>query len=315
MKIWPSYFAAYGSIVALEVVAAASREDLSALSRIGRRTLVNSIFVQNYFVPLQWPHSWTIAIEEHFYLLLPLLLLAMTATSKGRPESAMRGVPIVGAAVAILVLGLRLATPAQGALTGSLYYRTHYRVDALMFGVVLGYLGHHCPSMFARLARHRQLLLLLAASALFVPLAPVRLIHTWGFTLLYLGLGGLVVLAASRPDFGLEGPRPLRWSARALALLGVYSYTIYLGHSALEWLRREVIERLPSPPPPWLDQIAFLALSVVAGVALSHAVERPFLRLRERLVPSRRRATPGPVPMPPGESSLGTDPMDARATA
>ena len=37
----------------------------------------------------------------------------------------------------------------------------------------------------------------------------------------------------------------------------------------------------------WIDRLGYLIVSIGIGVLLSHAVERPFLRLRERILPSR----------------------------
>ncbi len=44
------------------------------------------LFIQNY-LPGIWRHTWSLAVEEHFYIVLPLLLLAMCRLSKNRKDS------------------------------------------------------------------------------------------------------------------------------------------------------------------------------------------------------------------------------------
>lgn len=85
-----------------------------------------------------------------------------------------------------------------------------------------------------------------------------------------------------------------------MAWLGRYSYTAYVAHAMLDM----VWHRLPylgAAAPLPLQQAGFVAGSLVLGVILSHLVERPALRLRERWIPRRHR-----VPAARSESSLAT---------
>jgi peptidoglycan/LPS O-acetylase OafA/YrhL len=74
LKIWPSYYLTYGTAMLLTV---ASTGDTGLL--ISRAP--NYIFIQNYMdFEVRWTHSWSIAIEEHFYFVLPLVLLVLIPT-------------------------------------------------------------------------------------------------------------------------------------------------------------------------------------------------------------------------------------------
>ena len=179
-----------------------------------RRFAAEALFVQNY-VPGLSDHTWSLAVEEHFYLLLTVLILALVGRSvakrRGRshpsptntddPFAAL--VPIfIG--VAIVALILRIIT----ARYGSAWYRhhlcpTHLRIDSLLFGVLLSYLAHYRgPDLAAFVRGHRDLLLLAAilclAPACFLPAINV-VMETVGFTLLYLGFGIVLLLTLYQP--------------------------------------------------------------------------------------------------------------------
>jgi peptidoglycan/LPS O-acetylase OafA/YrhL len=184
---------------------------------------------------------------------------------------------------------MRVAAVRAGAGWRDVYYPTHLRADALTFGVMVGYWHRYHPASFARVARHRLVLLAAAAAALVLPalypLATAGITYTLGFTLLYLAFGGLVALAAQYPTFGSTFP-PLRWAAA----VGRYSYTLYLAHGAMEILPRygRSMALAGRVGGVWGQRALFIGLAVAGGVALAWLVERPALRLRERWLPARR---------------------------
>ncbi len=293
-KIWPSYFACYGGWVLCKVAVDLAHANGAKATTSLRAALPNLIFIQNYVGrDGAWPHSWSLAIEEHFYLALPLLFLAAYALRKRRPLALL---PLVAGAVCLAVLCLRLWAYWRGARDWeSFYYPTHLRADALAFGVLLGYAHRYKGEKFRAVGRAWPWLVALSApliaTAAIFPLTESAFSYLVGFTLLYLAYGGLVVAAGAHPDFGS------RWKVtRALAWMGVYSYTIYLAHSVVRRLLFVSVftERLVRENV-WADRVLFWALSIAGGVALSHAVERPFLRLRTRLYPSRDEAAAAPA--------------------
>ena len=268
--------------------------------------LPNVVFIQNYTDPEhRWPNSWSLAVEEHFYLVLPAVLLLLL--SAFGPKYRFRGLFAGGAAFCALVLLLRLVD-AQRPFPNA-YNPTHLRADSLSFGVMIGYAHRYQKEAFARVARLWPLAFVVAPLALLssfplgcpwpgYPPAPGEPPHsgnTWsaftiGFTLLYLGSGALVVFAAAYPDAGSSRGPLVRAPLRAIGFVGVYSYTVYLaqavvpktpGFFALAKLaRRLTVDSL------WTDRVVFVVVSFALGVALSHVVERPLLVLRDRWLPS-----------------------------
>ncbi len=294
LKIWPSYFAAYGLLVFIPVMAAVWAGQSIPWQPL-RDALPNICFVQNYCADsVRWPHSWSLAVEEHFYLGLPLLLCALAwwnaRTYHDRP---FRGLAWCGLTIFLTVLAMRIWAVRHGKDWRDLYPPTHLRIDSLFFGVLLGYWNRYHRDQLLRLARFWPAILLLAlismALPLWIPLESTRFMPSVGFTLLYVCFGGLVAVASAYPGFGSQGMGPLGWTLRLFAFVGVYSYTIYLAHSVVNWLQneRKAGDLAILQGEVWLDRAFFLGLSLGAGILLSHLVERPILRWRDRRFPSR----------------------------
>jgi peptidoglycan/LPS O-acetylase OafA/YrhL len=173
-KIWPCYFVAYGLLVATTLTRAILAGDEAKAAETLNHAVINSVFVQNYCSEtVRWPHSWSIAVEEHFYLALPLLLVAVTAWRRRRGattfEESFKGLGLLLIGVCVSVLLLRVALAARGVGKDVMYYRTHLRMDALCFGVLLGYLKVIRPHWLTNAARFWPVLLLLVPVTLLLP--------------------------------------------------------------------------------------------------------------------------------------------------
>ena len=103
--------------------------------------------------------------------------------------------------------------------------------------------------------------------------------YTYGFSLLYLGFGAILLGALGAP---LElMPGAFQFFARILAFVGGFSYSIYLWHvPLLFFLGSYGILR-----KPYLGMGAFVVGSIVLGVLTSELFEIPVIKLRDRLFP------------------------------
>ncbi len=302
-KIWPSYFAAYGTAFLLQCLRDYYFGSFSLLRERILGVWPNIFFVQNYASCERWPHSWSIAVEEHFYLVLPLILifLAWRAVAPDGKNMFYRRMFTAMAFIGFVTLMLRLWNDARGADYGINYYQSHLRADALFSGVGL-YLLFRTNTMSHRHGRWWLISAVIVLSLTFnllnrYPLKDYTFAASWGFTLLYVGYGALVYAAACRPDAGRHGPMLVRMVCRTMAWVGVYSYTIYLAHAILfaipgfESGRKYIILLLSrgEESVSWMlvfaDRFIFMALSIIGGVILSRLVERPCLRLRSRCAP------------------------------
>ena len=260
------------------------------------------VHLQNYRGPV-WLHTWSLAVEEHFYLAFPLLLVVLARLrSTPRPPSALQ----VGLLTALAVVGctsLRLHGDAKVPMNMiQSLVPTHLRIDGLLFGTTLAYVYHLKPTWFAVLKKFKWPLLILGIAAIgpmmVLPIETNPFVCTWGFSLLYLGYGCVIVAVMSvSPD-----SKALRFVSRLLVIrvllvIGVSSYSIYLWHwhlARLPVLRFAARHPLTTHPElNWLTYtIAYVAVATLVGYTTGRLIEVPALRLRDRLFPriSKRRA-------------------------
>ena len=257
---------------------------------VGSYLWQNALHVQNY-AGTSLTHLWSLAVEEHFYLLLAVLF-PIFARRRGSVRL------LVGVLVAVLVgsLALRVIGVVHGLDEVQLPWRTHFRMDSLAAGVLLAVLRVQAPAAFERLARRRWLWAAVTAAgvAFLVTVGKVGAPgSTVGYTVAYLtGAAFLLLLhgAAWVPRAG--------WLTRPVAALGRYSYGIYVWHVLAAELTLAWLPGMEYGSFGPAAQVAKYGAAIAAGVLTTVLVERPVLRLRDRLVPaSNRPAAPETVPL------------------
>src|SRR5579863_5671894 len=98
LKIWPAFYALIVAGLLVDLVRPGHHFSI-------QRLLVEIVFVQDYFQGI-WGITWSLGVEEHFYLFLPLILLLMIRRDREKPFAAL---PYVFAAIAIFALVCRFA--------------------------------------------------------------------------------------------------------------------------------------------------------------------------------------------------------------
>ncbi len=253
-----------------------------------RQTLSELIMMQNYTGAL-WNHTWSLAVEWHFYLLLALILFVLLKASR-RPESTFRLIPWFFGVCAVFCFSARVVSSSLIDSVGPqhfkwLYFGSHIRLDSLMFGVLLGYLWHF-HSLRSRIAKVPTVLLFVGGAALFAPafvfeVETHRSMSVIGYTIFYVA-SGFLVLAAVRLESGSSQ------LIMFLAALGGASYSIYLWHMAVNrwlwpWMRDGLLLTLDRHYA--IYTVVFIVGSIGAGFWLNRLVEKPSLRIREVLFP------------------------------
>jgi len=237
-------------------------------------------FTQNYLEPMPfWGVSWSLAVEEHFYLALPLLM-GVALRYRG-------GVPTVLAALAVGSLLARLWTVPDGASQWGLHYTaTHMRLEGLAFGVAASYVAVMRPEAWPALQRAARWLLLPGLLVVgCVPWLPTDVLNRVAYTLADVAFCALLVVVVRRPALPFA-------TSRAVRVLAETSYSLYMTHL----LVFNLVVRTPaaSLPGPALLAVSLAAAVVVAG-AFYVAVEVPALRWRQRWAPRRSESEARPA--------------------
>lgn len=286
-KIYPAFYALLAFTIGKAILEGLRLDEVS-----WGNVAAEVFFVQNYFHGVL-PHTWSLAVEEHFYLLAALVLWLMARRGGADP---FRRIPALFGVLAVLCLGARLfATAAVPGYDAYVHlFPTHLRLDGLAFGVLLSYLFHFHRPWLDRAAGGRTALLAAAGLVMLLPafifqhdVTPA--IRGEGVTAFYVGSGFLVLALVLHPP-AASAP------VRAAAYLGRHSYSIYLWHmTVIVNVWRFAGE--PGVTTP-LRFAAMVALSLGVGVAAAKLVELPFLGLRDRLFPAGERPAAAPAPEP-----------------
>jgi peptidoglycan/LPS O-acetylase OafA/YrhL len=279
LPIYYSWILLYAVVVL--VALAGGPNPFSASERELRQILPQFLFLQNFQLSLYpFQHAWfvvtwSLAVEEQFYLFAPLvvrflstrnLLLALL--------SAIAGAPLMR------FLVFRYWSPNTLAAS----YLLPCRADALAFGVLLA-VGWRSQTFRAFAARHRRVLqwmLFVLFAGLCCSLrwmvGQVTLLRaTIGYSWLALLFSCLLLLALSQTDTWLAGI--FRW--KSLRWLGTISYCVYIIHLTILLLLQQLILH-GAPEFSNLQGVAVTALAAIVTLALAalswRYFEKPLIR-------------------------------------
>jgi len=214
-------------------------------------------------------HTWSLAIEEHFYLVWPLLLFAALRLGISRKRLV-----IITLLLAIASALHRATLQQLGALPVRTYYGIDTRADALLIGCATGM----CVSW--GLIRPRSLEPFLAPALLLIGVCVIAtdyaspLMHFGGFTLLAMATAVLLVNLVVSPESYVSTffeYRPLVW-------LGRISYGVYLWHYP-------VFKATSFLQGGWLLKLLVgFGVTLIVSSLSYYLLERPALSLKRRFL-------------------------------
>jgi peptidoglycan/LPS O-acetylase OafA/YrhL len=234
-------------------------------------------------------HFWSLAVEEQFYLVWPIVVLSF----------GLRSLLRICLAVTVLSLGLRCVLSIAGAGDVPLTVLTPCRFDALCVG---GFLALSVRSSgletVARAGRWALgplvglVVLASACNAMRVSLSSI--VVPMRGTLIALTFGALLVASLASKASGLPS-RLLR--SRVMCFLGTRSYGLYVFHGIIAYgmgerhaLLDALATRIGSGPALFVEVGVGAGASVLAAAASYELFEKHFLRLKNRLAPSAARS-------------------------
>lgn len=241
--------------------------------------LHEALFISNYF-SFNNQHTWSISIEEHFYFLLTILFFFLIKFKKVELK--------VFVYTYILVLFIGVACRLYNYLSytdydfARDYTRSHFRFDALFFGVLLAYLANYRQGLIDKLLAHRSKVVLLIFSFAFIASNFIlsredhRFVSVLNLALNPICFGYIMLncIAVSNAAF-IKFISPF-------AYIGKYSYSVYLFHTLFMAV---AIHTFKSGGPAYY--LAYLGGAMIGGIVISKLVEYPIINIREKYFPSK----------------------------
>lgn len=225
-------------------------------------------------VPLGTGVLWSLAVEEHFYLLYPLLFISLIVPATRRQRMTL----LISLCLIALLWRIILMTVLD-ASTLYLESATDARFDSLLFGCLLAVscnpMADDAPNPSLGMG------LLLSALSLLVLALSFLVGEPWFDDVLRPTIHGVALL----PLFYLSVRHAHHWpyailNSRLLNYLGLLSYSLYLCHEVILGLLNEHLRPIYGE---WVTAPLALLLSIVLSEVIRRLVEDPMAAVRRRL--------------------------------
>lgn len=221
-------------------------------------------------------HFWSLAVEEHFYLVWPFLVRWGTR----------RQLMTVAVALAVFAFALRSVLVLSGVAAESVFVLTPARIDALAIGALCG-LAIRGPAV-SNVLRPAAISMLICGSGVLLIVLTRRtlsnydpVMETVGLTLLAVTCGGAIITGILwQPLKTVLNNGILRWFGR-------YSFGLYVWHQIVLYILFQPVIRttlfgIEGTNASVLYLLSTIALVILISLASYHWWEKPFLRLKNR---------------------------------
>jgi peptidoglycan/LPS O-acetylase OafA/YrhL len=259
------------------------------------------LYVTNYAplhrddVVMLW--GWSLALEEQFYLSVPLLFYALSKLRSDRTRMALLGLLWISALVVRIVVFERHRGWSPGQVYENLYFKTHTRFDTLVAGIMLAHVQQRWREPIARWFEapgNRAVVALISLTCLWLLMQPwmfgdknllmVR-VFSWGTVTSVMYFGWVLLLLNGGDGWVQRALSAPFW--RRLATLG---YGVYLVHIPLCDKLVAPLARSLSRVHAWpmaavwpLSVLMLFALSLLVSYGCHLVVEKPSLWMRDKV--------------------------------
>ena len=294
LRLLPAYFAVVAACV---LVAGLSKYGGLRLTPPGLGTLkgaaISSVYMANWATAASGSglgllaHTWSLSIEEQFYLIWPALLALLLSRSGWNAKRVLLGVGALVLASWLTVVGLAaIGAPARVASNA-----TPARAVELLFGAMLA-IFVATPALSGPLARVRPRGPVSVAGVVagVLLLALIPLAHTSDTVRSIVGWPLISVLTCTVIYACIRAAKPLTapLASRFMTGVGKRSYGVYLWHFPIF-----VIVDTRFGLNSWAARVGALAVTAVVVMLSYRYIERPFLERKDK-----RRAAPASEPPP-----------------
>ncbi len=247
------------------------------------------IFTMNYGLHGSgFSHAWSLCVEEHFYILFPLIFLPfLTRFNKKYCFYLL---------FSILFFSISLRIFSYFEFVGGIgknymkfiYYPTHTRLDGLVFGILTSFLRNYYKSLWFKLTQFKwsNLYFVFGVLGLFSAytlwgVADFEMFNEiFNFTIVAMSCFLLVLSALSQHCFLYKIQIPMATK------IATWSYAIYLTHKIFIYLTFKLFSSyFSSYNQSYLCVLFSIVISIAGGWLVYRFVELPFLKLRDIIAP------------------------------
>jgi peptidoglycan/LPS O-acetylase OafA/YrhL len=245
------------------------------------------LYIQNLFPSYTWQqggpvkviHFWSLAVEEQFYLLWPLVVWFF-------PDRR----TLIGIASVLIACcwGIRLAAALISSSPEPILYFTPTRVDAILLGVLLALIRH--DTIFDRIKPHAKWIVVCGVTT-------VLLLANWkgqAWAKTYCGIEVLIplanitaaaiVIAVMEEDSLVNRACSQRW----ICWLGSLSYSLYIfhltyAHFFIDYLSPQLCKYMRHSFAVLTSGALALALTLLLSILSYHFIEGPIINLKRHV--------------------------------
>ncbi len=277
-KIYPVFYLAILLTVILELIKGSPPQSYDILSEI--------FFLQNY-LGNYWSHTWSLAVEEHFYIVLPLFL-SVLIRYKGMEKRNLWLVVSLILFISVFILRLINAETTYSHKTH--LFPTHLRIDSLFGGVLMAYWYCFYRDDFNIFFKKWSRTLLFFSIPILLSTTFIRLetvfMHTAGLSLLIFSFVSILGFFLSNESIEekLNKLFGKRW-VNAISNIGISSYACYVFHMFVIKYFLPIFDFIGFNWPIRIDFVIYFFTSLWIGWMVTKYLDRPILSFRNRSFP------------------------------
>jgi len=299
-KIYPAYivFVVYSCSMLLWDMIKVEPSLTTNMQNLWTIVWPNLVFLNNYIGSNFLHHTYTLAIEEHFYLVLPLLLVVLFRLDK------------IKMILVVCILSLLVCTWLRymsfnhwGFSVSNLHSRTHFRIESLFFGVLLKSLPITAPALLNWIKTHCSKMFwiglgLLAGYLAFFIITDQKTKLLWqnywiaiyGSTIITVLIG--VIFIGYINEIDKKSNAVVEIAKNIVQKIGFYSYSIYIWHITIMGISGKAMLKVVG----YKYSVGYYGLIfqtfqtvfiILGGIIIAKIIEVPVLQIRDKYFPTK----------------------------
>ncbi len=255
-----------------------------------------TIFIQNYYNGYGYLHfsSWSLALEEHFYI--GLIVTMWLILNKFKVKIQNYPFQFFATIVVLQVIVLLFRYNSFSILESSIkpFTYSHHRIDSILFGILISYFYYFQVEKLTQYYNaHKKIIFLFIILALswtpFVGVTNNIWAFTIGITLAYLAVGHILLsFLLSNASLKLTNTVWIQKLVLVISKIGIYSFPSYIFHIMVNRIYYEFTQNSSFFQQNLIAFICTSSLSILLGYLLSITLEKYAFKIRDKYLPSKQ---------------------------